>query len=223
MDVVKLRPPGVDSEDEPLAPPHRRRLARLMRVLQWTVNLLLLLVAVLVLTPVGDRLGEQLTRIDPLAKADYIVVLGGDEERAAEAARLYLAGWAPKVIVSSTGPWADRLARRVAEFGVPPEAVLIDRAPRRTADHPASVAALPGVDKVSRRFLLVTSLYHTRRARACFARGGYQHVVMRAPAWRILDPADPRPFFAWAPRVRDLYPMAYEALACLSYKLRGWI
>ena len=141
--------------------------------------------AALVFTPAGNWLGDRLIRVDPVEQADYIVVLGGDVERSVEAARLYREGWASKVIVSSLGQDVEHYGRVLAMFGVPESAILYDRQSDRTAAHPASIAGLAGIDREKTRLIVVTSLYHTSRARACFVQAGYRHIAMRAPAWRI--------------------------------------
>ena len=138
---------------------------------------------ILVFTPAGDWLGNALISVDPLAKADYIVVLGGNRERGVEAANLYREGWAPKVIVTSTRDSVGGLAGIVKAYGVPADDILIDGEATRTANHPEAVARLPGVDKKTDRFIVLTSPYHTSRSRACFQRDGYEHVCMQSLGW----------------------------------------
>jgi uncharacterized SAM-binding protein YcdF (DUF218 family) len=157
----------------------------------------------------------------PLAKADYIVVMGGDQSRAVEAARLYRDGWAPKVIVSSMGPFADELAEVVVAYGVPRTDVLIDRSSARTAGHPGGVAALPGVDRAGQRFILVTSPYHTTRVRACFLHDGYGHVALRTPDWDRHGRFGP-PTPGWRSRLNDLPAKLHEIVGLWYYQLRGW-
>ena len=197
-----------------------RRIRAALAVIQWAVNLCVLAAIGMVFTPAGDWVGRKLTRVDPLAKADYIVVLGGDAERAVEAARLYEKGWAPKVIASSQGDDVDELARILRDFGVPPDAILLDARPTRTADHPRTVAAVGGVDPRRDRFIVVTSLYHTTRSRACFERGGYKHILVRAPSWRLPGPLSPEGM-SWGKHARDLFGKTYEVFAWAYYKARG--
>jgi uncharacterized SAM-binding protein YcdF (DUF218 family) len=182
---------------------------------------LLAAVVVLVFTPLGDWFGADLVRIDPLAKADYIVVLGGDNARAVEAAKLYREGWAPKVIVSSDGPAADELAAIVIAYGVPSADVLIDRSATRTADHPAGVAGLAGVDPAGQQFILVTTPYHSTRAIACFEHFGYRHVLARAPDWDYHGQFGPVRS-DWHRRWIDLPAKLREIVGLWYYRLRGW-
>jgi len=209
------------AEGAPDRPRRRcRRIRTVLAVIQWAVNLCVLAAILLVFTPAGDWVGRKLTRIDPLAEADYIVVLGGDTERAVEAARLYAKGWAPKVIVSARGDDAADLARILRDFRVPPGAILLDALPTRTIDHPRTVAAVGGVDPRRDRFIIVTSPYHTTRSRACFERGGYKHILVRAPSWQLPGPLSPEGM-SWGKQARDLFCKTYEVLAWAYYKARG--
>ncbi len=192
---------------------------RLLKVFQWVCVGLVTFAAAAVFTPVGDRLGRPLIHIDPPAKADAIVVLGGDMARAVEAARLWRDGWAPKVVVSSNGPSVRRLAATVAAYGVPREAILIDDKAFVTYDHPRTIAALAGFDRAAGRVIVVTSPYHTGRARACFQQDGYARIIMRSTDWETGGAfAGPT---GWIMRARELPTKLYEILAWGKYKLLG--
>ncbi len=110
---------------------------------------------------------------DPPKPSDAIVMLSDDDyqaDRAARAAELYRAGWAPRVIASG------RLLRPYAGVAELEEHDLESRGVPANA-----VVKLPGADRNTRqecqnigqfisahgwkRILLVTSNYHTRRAR----------------------------------------------------------
>ena len=186
------------------------------------VNLIVVLCLVLVFTPAGDWLGDALISVDPLTKADYIVVLDGNRERGVEAANLYRQGWAPKVIVSSTRDGAPELAEIVKAYGVPVDDILIDGETTRTATHPETVARLPGVDKKTDRFIVLTSQYHTSRSRACFQRAGYVHVCMQSPGWRIGGRYRDSET-GWGQRAATLVTKLYEVLAWAMYRVRRWL
>jgi len=207
--------------DEPVK---RRRsaLARIWRPVQWVVNLLVLAAAVLVFTPLGSWYGRELVVLDDLAKSDYIVVLGGDYERAVEGARLFRDGWAKKLIATSTADDAPGLAAVAVRCGVPKEAVLIDGDALRTQSHPRTIARVAPVRPREDRILVVTSLYHSSRAKACFERAGYRHVTMRVPRWHLAQRKPPLEENS-VTRARDLPLKTYEYLAWAYYKLRGWL
>jgi hypothetical protein len=202
--------------------PRRSFLRRLWLLVQWMVNLVFAGCLILVFTPAGDWLGDALIDVDPLTKADYIVVLGGNDDRAIEAANLYRQGWAPKVIVSSLKHDALRLADLIKNYGVSADDILVDGVGTRTATHPETVALLPGVDKKTDRFIVLTSPYHTSRSRACFERGRYEHICMQSPAWRMGGRyRRSRP--GWTQRAATLGSKLYEVLAWTMYRVRGWL
>lgn len=178
---------------------------------------------VLVFPPVHHWLTRQLVTVDRPAAADYIVVLGGLSERAVEAAQLYREGYAPKIIVTSSGEDTVRLAGLVRGLGVPEAAILLDDKACRTWSHPATIAALPGVSKELDRFLVVTSPYHTSRALACFRRQGYQHVIVWAPRWRTSCNSPIIPYWDIAGSFRDLPEELHEMAAWAAYSLMGWL
>jgi uncharacterized SAM-binding protein YcdF (DUF218 family) len=210
------------SDDKSQSRPVRSFLRRLVFVVQWSVNLVAVICLLLVFTPAGDWLGDSLVDVDPLAKADYIVVLGGHPERFVEAAQLYREGWAPKVIITSTKRSADRLTSITEAYGVRREDILLDDATTRTSTHPETVARLPGVDPKSQRFIILTSPYHTSRSRACFKHYGYKHICMQSTGWR----SGGRYWghgMGWSRRAANLPEQIYEVLGWGMYYVRGWV
>jgi uncharacterized SAM-binding protein YcdF (DUF218 family) len=112
-------------------------------------------------------------RIEP---ADVIIVIGDDgftADRAAEAASLFRAGWAPEVVASGRmlRPYlslADIMARDLESAGVPASAtVRFSHRADNTLEEAEGLRVLIA-QKGWRRILLVTSNYHTRRARYIF-------------------------------------------------------
>ncbi len=117
---------------------------------------------------------------DELAKADAIVVLGGDSfqgDRVRHAAALFHKGWAPKVVVSG-GPLrpdlseADLMEKDALRQGIPAAALIVFRHPAtNTLDE--ALALRPFLAEHNfRKVIVVTSNFHTRRARRVF-RGVY--------------------------------------------------
>lgn len=203
-------------------PTRKPAIRRLLRAMQWTVNLLVLTVACYLFTPLSDRLGRTLTHLDEPRQADVIVVLGALPERAVEAARLYRDGYAPRVIVSGAAENAKLLKKIVEAHGVPSEAIIVDDAPMRTLDHPRTVAQAGGLDKSTVRLLVVTSSVHTSRARACFLSQGYANVRMCSPQWLRGGKLD-LPRDTWFSSRHEAESNLYELLAWGYYKIRGWL
>jgi uncharacterized SAM-binding protein YcdF (DUF218 family) len=105
--------------------------------------------------------------------SDAIVVLSDDNylgERAARAADLFHAGWAPRVVASgrylrSYAGIAELIEHDLVADGVPVGTIV--RFPHRAENTREEAAALSHLfaEHGWRRILLVTSSYHTRRAR----------------------------------------------------------
>lgn len=127
-------------------------------------------------------------------RADAIVVLGDDNyagDRASRAAELFAEGWAPRVVAS--GRWlrpyasiAELIERDLAERGVPREAIL--RYPSSASNTYEEAQALARLAREHgwRRLNIVTSNYHTRRARYIFRKTlgpAFELRVVAAPDW----------------------------------------
>ncbi len=227
--VMSLRGGGIvtrtimteDGRSEVLSHFVQWRLRTALRVCQWAANLCFLGAVILAYTPVGYWLGRALIVVVPVAQSDYIVILGGDRSRAVEGAQLYREGWAPKVIVTSNkgAKYAAAVARA---YGVPTANLVIDDTSRRTADHPDAVGRLGGIDREESRLIIVTSGFHTSRAKACFIRAGYKNIRMRVPRWEAGGEYEP-PRKGFTSSTRHLPAIVHELLAWVQYKLYGWV
>lgn len=135
----------------------------------------LLVFCLVAYTPLGVRLLEAQSIATPFEKlpesADAIVVLGGASMRGADAAKLYYAGKAKRIIVS-----ADETVMLDILLGVniPREHIELDIFPERTADHPKTILALPGISKQS-RLIIASDQMQERRAARLFKDAGYEN------------------------------------------------
>jgi uncharacterized SAM-binding protein YcdF (DUF218 family) len=136
--------------------------------------------------PVLTRAGSALVRSDPLAPADAIVILAGETPlREIEAADLYLAKYAPRVLLTlETDEQAldllrargipfesdnERRATLVRLLGVPDSAVTwLDDARATSTKSEAELVRNWVVKNRARRIIIVTSSYHTTRASMIF-------------------------------------------------------
>src|SRR5262249_45440745 len=127
--------------------------------------------------------GRLLVVADPLpAHADAIVNLAGSiPDRVLEVADLYRAGVAPRVVVTRERIAPGDLALRahggrlpepyqmtfdaLARLGVPPEATILLRRRTYSTESEARTIARWACSAGIRRLIVVTSPYHTRRAR----------------------------------------------------------
>ena len=124
---------------------------------------------------------------DGPAYSDAIVVLSDDNyggDRAAEAAKLFKAGWAPRVVASGRllRPYAsisELMEHDLKDDGVPQDAIIrFDHHAGNTKDEAAALRQLI-LQHGWKRILLVTSNYHTRRARYICARTFPAGTVLR--------------------------------------------
>jgi uncharacterized SAM-binding protein YcdF (DUF218 family) len=113
---------------------------------------------------------------DPPAQADVLIILSDDNlegSRATKAAELYQEHRAPVIVASGRmlRPYAgigELMQRDLTDHGVPATAVVIFR--HSAADTIEEAQALKGlvVEKGWKHVVIVTSNYHTRRARYIF-------------------------------------------------------
>lgn len=152
----------------------------------WTgASVLALLTLVLLLYSPGLRLlGTFLVVEDQPAPADLIFLLNGDpSRRALEAARLFHAGWAPRIVISEAegellvdlnvqkSP-THLVTELLEKLGVPAEAIRILPFPHGTTSTADEARALAQYlsEHPAEEILVVTSDYHTRRARWTISR-----------------------------------------------------
>jgi len=197
----------------------RRFASRLRRLIAGLLALAMLAQLVYVFTPVGDVVSNWLVVLQEPRPADFIVCLGGRDERLIWVADLYRRGLAPRVIVSNRAGAAEKMGEYLMLVGVPAGRIQIDISSQCTADHPGAIGALPGVDIRNQRFLIVTDALHSRRAAACFRRAGYGHFQFYAgqPAGAFGGPAVG---WQWRQRFLDMPYVAYEYTALLKYWLQ---
>jgi uncharacterized SAM-binding protein YcdF (DUF218 family) len=172
-------------------------------------------------------LGRWLVVEDPLEKAQAVVVLSGRMPmRAVEAAKLYRAGYAPKVwLTHSTEPGASLKAMGVTytgedvynvqvlmHEGVPADAIhLLEPPIVNTADELAAVSTALAEEKAG-TVIIVTSKVHTRRVRILWNRlaAGRGRALVRAVSD---DPFEPR---RWWRTTGDALDVVREFLGILN-------
>lgn len=113
--------------------------------------------------------------------ADVIIVLGGEPVvRVERAAALYRAGVAPRIIVSGQGDcWIN--VRQLTAAGIPRSAILVEETSRTTLENARFCAPLLARLE-TRRAVVVTSWYHSRRALACFEAASPDVEMLSLPA-----------------------------------------
>jgi uncharacterized SAM-binding protein YcdF (DUF218 family) len=177
--------------------------------------------------------GRYLVAEDALERSDAIVVLAGPRaERWLEAAELFRAGWAPRIILSPGRP--ERAEVHLREIGIrfPAEVELARDALIQMKVPADAVTILPGsLDNTAQeaaaareaiasapwgRIIVVTSKYHTRRTGFAFARafrGTRTRVLVRASRYDYVTPER-----WWADRA-DVRYVTSELQKLLAYRL----
>ena len=145
---------------------------------------ILLLTAVLLLAaflfhgPILNRIAKKLVYQDDIKRSDAIVVLAGDStgERLATGISLFKKGYG-KYIVFSGGSlywkihYADLFLQQLRENGIKPEFAVYSTVPLPQVSTEGEAIVNIGLlrNKGAKSFILVTSDYHTARARFVYA------------------------------------------------------
>jgi uncharacterized SAM-binding protein YcdF (DUF218 family) len=157
---------------------HTERGGIILKLLALVLILVVLGAIWLLRRPLLRVAGELHIASEAAQPSDAIVVLGNDNylaERASRAAELYRERWAPRVIASGAqirpyASYADLIRRDLIERGVPPDAVVhFSNLGGNTREEAYAVRRLLR-EKGWKRLIVVTSNYHTRRARYIYRR-----------------------------------------------------
>jgi uncharacterized SAM-binding protein YcdF (DUF218 family) len=166
------------------------------------VNLIVLLgfvifctVLYLVRHPIFRFAAETWIIEDPLEKADALLVLSDDNfyaDRATRAAELFREGKAPLVVASGrrlrpNAGIAELMEHDLIERGVPKEKILRFAQDADSTKEEAEALAKLAKTRKWRKVIVVTSNYHTRRARYIFRRVFPQDIETRVASARDGD------------------------------------
>ncbi|MBI1738893.1 MAG: YdcF family protein [Acidobacteria bacterium] len=157
---------------------HRQRGGVILKLLSWTFILAVVAVIYVLREPLLRTVGEFWVVEDQPEKADAIFLLGDDNypaDRATRAAELYREGWAPRIVASGRflrpyASLAELMQHDLTDRGVPSSAII--RLPSFAANTREEAVLLRRLTDRQhwRRVLVVTSNYHTRRARHIYTR-----------------------------------------------------
>ncbi|MGB9613017.1 MAG: YdcF family protein [Candidatus Margulisiibacteriota bacterium] len=162
---------------------------------------------------------------DEIKPADVIVVLGGDNngERVEEGVKLFKRGYAPYLLMSG-GPLAWKLTqaqwmkKQAVESGIPPKFILIQEKSRSTIED-AKFCLPILMEHNFKSVILVTSPYHTRRARRVF-----QKICAPQGIKVLVYPAQKSDFnpVGWWRKHEDTAYVVWEYVAFVLYLLKGY-
>jgi uncharacterized SAM-binding protein YcdF (DUF218 family) len=153
-------------------------------------------------------------------------------DRIVHASRLFRAGKAPLVVAAGGSGWrsaaaqkpADAMADLLVEWGVPRDAILLERESRTTYENAIYTRKLLEARGIDGPVLLVTSAAHMWRSMAVFESAGMRAI----PAATDYEPAgidlgDPRIWLPDVDALQDANGAIKEYLGVLVYRLRGQI
>lgn len=157
----------------------------------------------LVRHPIFRFMAESWVIEDPLEKADVLIVLSDDNfyaDRATRAAELFREGKAPLVVASGrrlrpTAGIAELMEHDLVERGVPKGKILRFPQDGDSTQEEAEALAKLAKTKNWHKTIVVTSNYHTRRARYIFRRVFPQGIEVRVASARDGD-FDPENWWA---------------------------
>lgn len=178
----------------------------------------LVLLAVVLAAPVGlEALGRVLIADDPLHPADAILVLSGESregDRMQHAVDLYKQGLAPLLVLSGTPAGfrtheAEIMQRHAEYLGVPLDRILAVKHDADSTKEEAEAVVPVLQQKGLKEVILVTSSYHTARAKRIFAK-----TAGPAGPRFLASPADDGVFDpdGWWTRRRDAKTFIYEVI-----------
>lgn len=152
---------------------------RLKRFLVWC--LLCGVIAAIVMAALIICSPSLLTVESPVTDCDALVVLGGDTNaRPARAVELFREGIAPRIVISGNGDcWAIRGV--LVHAGVPTNAIQLECDSTSTKENAEFTVRVLREWQV-KSAVIVTSWYHSRRAKSCFERAAPEIAFYSCPA-----------------------------------------
>lgn len=171
--------------------------------------------------------GESWVVDDPLEHADAIIVLSDDNfyaDRATRAAELFRQGMAPVVVASgrklrSYAGIGELMEHDLTERGVPKDKVLLVAHDAENTREEAQTLARVVAEHRWKSVIVVTSNYHTRRARYIFERVLPAQVTLRVAGARD---ADFDPAHWWEKRIGvKQFARELAGMVVAMWELRG--
>ena len=164
---------------------------------------------------------------DPIDKADAIIVLSDDNfyaDRATRAAELFREGKAPVVAASGrrlrpSAGIAELMEHDLVERGVPRDRILRFAHDADGTREEAEALARFAKERKWRSVIVVTSNYHTRRARYIFRRVFPQDIEVRVASARDGD-FDPQRWWEKRKSVKELM-REFAGMMVALWELRG--
>lgn len=183
-----------------------------------------LLILITIINPIWlPWIGKFLVVADPLQKSDALVILAGDEnERIAAGVQLFQQGLAKWFILTdmkmpipnSEGIYSTNVKSKVTRQGVPAEYILIVPGQVSTTEDEALRVKEFILSQGFRSLIVVTSPYHTRRARMLL-----REAFRGSGVYLIVRPSSPSSYQAdaWWQSPKNLRTTLLEYAKILAY------
>jgi len=164
---------------------------------------------------------------DPLDKADVLIVLGDDNfyaDRATRGVQLFREGKAPVIVASGrrlrpSAGIAELIERDLVERGVPKDKIVRFTHEADSTLEEAEALAKLVKERKWRKVIVVTSNYHTRRARYIFRRVFPQGLVVSVASTRDGD-FDPEHWWEKRKSIKELM-LEFAGMVVTLWELRG--
>jgi uncharacterized SAM-binding protein YcdF (DUF218 family) len=183
----------------------------LLNVIILICSLMFCIVLYLVRRPILSFLGEAWIVEDPIDRADALLVLGDDNfyaDRATRAAELFREGKAPMVVASGrrlrpNAGIAELMEHDLIERGVPKDKIVRLTHDAGNTEEEAEALRKLVKERKWKSVIVVTSNYHTRRARYIFHKVFPQGVESRVASARDGD-FDPQHWWEKRKSIKEL-------------------
>jgi uncharacterized SAM-binding protein YcdF (DUF218 family) len=164
---------------------------------------------------------------DPLDKADVLIVLGDDNfyaDRATRGVQLFREGKAPVIVASGrrlrpSAGIAELIEHDLVERGVPKDKIVRFTHEADSTLEEAEALAKLVKERKWRKVIVVTSNYHTRRARYIFRRVFPQGLVVSVASTRDGD-FDPEHWWEKRKSIKEL-TREFAGMVVTLWELRG--
>lgn len=148
--------------------------------------------------------------------------LGNHADRFLQAYLLYKAGKIDKILISgATSPRTMKLrqddgqqaARLLRQWGVPAQDIILENTSRNTHENAVNTARILQERFPTKRYVLITSAFHLRRAVGCFNKAGVSAEAFPADFYGV----------TLLPTLRDCFRPDPEILGYAHFLWREWI
>jgi len=203
--------------------PVRKRRTIMFRLMKWVIILGLFVSIYLFYPNILRTIGNYLIISDPLEKSDAILVLSGDTtkgERVAEAVKLFKKGYGKYLVLSGNKiAWdtyaVEPMKKEATSLRIPEHSIITIKSEAHSTIEEAKIILGVFKERHFKSMILVTSSYHTRRAKWIFLKvfNGSSIKISACPANNVEYDAD-----RWWQKRESAKSLFYEYTKLIWYK-----